>query len=170
MPEENAMRDDDHKSGATRRRFLADAVRLAGGLGVVSVVALEPARATPAKMQAAMKKVLGEAPLRKGKVTLDVPPLIENGNTVPLTVSVESPMTAADHVKAIHVFTEKNPQPHVITAHLGPRAGRASLATRARIADTGRVIAIAQMSDGSFWSDTVSVVVTLSACLEDGLI
>src|SRR4029450_5139388 len=89
MPEENAMRDDNHKPGATRRRFLADAVRRAGGLGVVSVVALEPARATPAKMQAAMKKVLGEAPLRKGKVTLDVPPLIENGNTVPLTVSVE---------------------------------------------------------------------------------
>jgi sulfur-oxidizing protein SoxY len=89
---------------------------------------------------------------------------------VPLSVTVESPMSAADHVKAIHVFTEKNPQPYVITAHLGPRAGRASLATRARIADTGRVIAIAQMSDGSFWSDTVSVVVTLSACLEDGLI
>ena len=68
MPEENAMRPDDHKPGATRRRFLADAVRLAGGLGFVSVVAIEPARATPAKMQAAMKKVLGEAPLRAGMV------------------------------------------------------------------------------------------------------
>jgi sulfur-oxidizing protein SoxY len=170
MPEENAMRDDDHKPGATRRRFLADAVRLAGGLGVVSVVALEPARATPAKMQAAMKKVLGEAPLRKGKVTLDVPPLIENGNTVPLTVSVESPMTAADHVKAIHVLTQRNPLPDVVSVHLGPRAGRAGLSTRMRLADTQTVVAIAELSDGSFWSDSAEVVVTLSACLEEGLI
>ena len=154
------MRDDDHKSGATRRRFLADAVRLAGGLGVVSVVALEPARATPAKMQAAMKKVLGEAPLRKGKVTLDVPPLIENGNTVPLTVSV------ADHVKAIHVFNEKNPQPNVVSVHLGPRAGKASISTRIRLADSQKVIAVAEFSDGSFWSDEAEVVVTLAACLE----
>jgi sulfur-oxidizing protein SoxY len=79
-------------------------------------------------------------------------------------------MSASNHVKTIHLFTEKNPQPYVITAHLGPRAGRAMLSTRARIADTGRVIAIAELSDGTFWSDTVSVVVTLSACLEDGLI
>jgi sulfur-oxidizing protein SoxY len=79
-------------------------------------------------------------------------------------------MSAADHVKAIHIFTEKNPQPYVLTAHLGPRAGRATVSTRARIADTGRVVAIAELSDGTYWSDTVSVVVTLSACLEDGLI
>ncbi len=79
-------------------------------------------------------------------------------------------MTPAEHVKAIHIFTEKNPQPNILAAHLGPRAGRAAVTTRARIADTGRVIAIAQLSDGSFWSDTMSVVVTLSACLEDGLI
>ena len=79
---------------------------------------------------------------------LDLPPLIENGNTVPLTVAVESPMTAADHVKAIHVFTEKNPQPNVVSVHLGPRAGRASIATRIRLADTQKVIAIAEMSDG----------------------
>ena len=106
--------------------------------------------------------------MRHGKVKLDLPPLIDNGNTVPLSVEVESPMTAADHVKAIHVFTERNPQPYVMTAHLGPRAGRARIATRARIADTGTVIAIAQMSDGSFWSDSVKVIVTLSACLEEG--
>jgi sulfur-oxidizing protein SoxY len=121
-------------------------------------------------LQQALRKVVGEAPMRRGRVKLDLPPLIDNGNTVPLSVSVESPMTAADHVKAIHVFTEKNPQPYVLSARIGPRAGRAQLATRARIADTGTVIAVAQMSDGSFWSDSVNVVVTLSACLEDGLI
>ena len=123
-----------------------------------------------AALEAAIAKVVGDAPLREGKVKLDVPPLIDNGNTVPITITVDSPMSASNHVKTIHLFTEKNPQPYVITAHLGPRAGRAMLSTRARIADTGRVIAIAELSDGTFWSDTVSVVVTLSACLEDGLI
>src|SRR5918994_5088548 len=105
----------------------------------------------------AIRKVVGNAQLRQGRVKLDVPPLIDNGNTVPLSVEVESPMTADDHVKAIHVFTERNPQPYVVTAHLGPRTGRARIATRARIGDTGTVTAIAQMSDGSFWSDSVKV-------------
>lgn len=123
-----------------------------------------------AALRAAIRKATNGAAVRAGKVTISIPPLIDNGNTVPISVIVDSPMTEADHVKAIHLFTEKNPQPYVLTAHLGPRAGRARVDTRARIADTGQVIAIAQLSDGSFWSDTVSVVVTLSACLEDGLI
>jgi sulfur-oxidizing protein SoxY len=121
-------------------------------------------------MQDAIRTVVGSARVQTGRVNLEVPPLSENGNAVPLAVRVESPMTEAEHVKAIHVFTEKNPQPYVISAYLGPRAGRARIATRARIADTQNVTAIAQLSDGSFWSDRVHVVVTLSACLEDGLI
>lgn len=123
-----------------------------------------------AALKEAIAKVTGNAQVRRGRVKIDIPPLIDNGNAVPLSVEVESPMSAADHVKAIHLFTERNPQPYVLTAHLGPRAGKARLATRARIGDTGEVIAIAQMSDGSFWSDSVRVVVTLSACLEEGLI
>ena len=118
-------------------------------------------------MRAAIKKVVGEASVQKGKVKLDLPPLIENGNAVPLVVSGDSPMTAADHIKAIHVFTEKNPQPNVVSLHLGPRAGRASVATRIRLADSQTVIAIAEMSDGTFWSDQVEVVVTLAACIEE---
>ena len=151
---------------ATRRRFLVDAAWLAGGLALVSVLPGGSARATPAMMQAAMKKVVGEAPVRKGKVTMDLPPLIENGNAVSLTVAVESPMTAEDYVKAIHVFNEKNPQPNVVSVHLGPRAGKANIATRIRLADSQKVVAVAEMSDGSFWSDEVEVVVTLAACLE----
>jgi len=89
---------------------------------------------------------------------------------VPLSVAVESPMTAADYVKAIHVFAERNPLPNVLSVYLGPRSGRARVATRVRLADTQTVLAIAQLSDGSFWSDSVNVVVTLSACLEDSLI
>ena len=160
------MGHDNHISQATRRDLLIDAGRLAGGLGLLLTIAPVPVRATPASMRAAMKKVVGEAYLRKGKVKLDLPPLIENGNSVTMTVAVESPMTAANHVRAIHVFNEKNPQPNVISIHLGPRAGRAAIATRIRLADSQKVIAVAEMSDGSFWSDETEVIVTLAACLE----
>jgi sulfur-oxidizing protein SoxY len=121
-------------------------------------------------MQEALRKIVGSAPIRRGRVKLDLPPLIDNGNAVPMTVTVDSPMTAADYVKAIHVVTEKNPQPYVVSAYLGPRAGRAGVSTRVRIADTQTVTAIAELSDGTFWSGTADVVVTLSACLEDSLI
>jgi sulfur-oxidizing protein SoxY len=87
-----------------------------------------------------------------------------------MSVSVDSPMTPKDHVKAIHVFTEKNPQPNVISVQLGPRAGRASITTRIRLADTQKVVAICQLSDGSFWSDSIEAIITLGACLEDNLI
>ncbi|HEU0289918.1 MAG TPA: SoxY-related AACIE arm protein [Burkholderiales bacterium] len=152
----------------SRRNFLIAAGGLAGGIGLGS--AAGGAHATPDEMQAAIRKVTGQAPVRRGRVKLDMPPLIDNSNSVSLSVTVESPMTPADHVKAIHVFTEKNPLPNVVSVFLGPRAGRASIATRVRIADTQTVTAIAEFSDGSFWSGTASVVVTLSACLEEGLI
>lgn len=119
-----------------------------------------------ADMQGAMLKVLGDARPREGRITLDVPPLVENGNAVPLTVKVDSPMTEADHVKAIHVFNEKNPLPNVASFWLGPRAGRAAVSTRIRLADSQRVVALCQMSDGSWWSGSVDVIVTLAACTE----
>jgi sulfur-oxidizing protein SoxY len=146
----------------SRREFL-----LAAGIGLGSVVLARPAGATPAAMQDAIRKVVGSAPVTPGKVTLDLPPLVENGNTVPLAITVESPMTEAEHVRAIHVFTEKNPQPDVVTFRFGPRAGRASVATRVRLADTQTVVALAELSDGTFRSARADVVVTLAACLED---
>jgi sulfur-oxidizing protein SoxY len=118
-------------------------------------------------MQEAIGKVAGSARVNPGKMKLELPPLVENGNAVPLAVRVESPMTEADHVRAIHVFTEKNPLPGVVSVRLGPRAGRARVSTRMRLADTQTVVAIAELSDGSFWSDRADVVVTLAACLED---
>jgi sulfur-oxidizing protein SoxY len=148
------------------RRFLIDTAALAGAAGIWLPLATGPASATPASMRAAIRKVVGEAPVTKGRLKIDLPPLIENGNAVSLTVAVESPMTVEDHVKAIHVFTEKNPQPNVISVQLGPRAGRATFSSRIRLADSQKVIAIAQMSDGSFWSDEIEVIVTLAACLE----
>src|SRR5712691_4423071 len=156
----------DDKPYATRRRFLIDAAAIAGSLGVGLSLTVTPVIATPETLRTAIKRVVDEGALRRGKVKLDLPPLVENGNVVPLTVSVDSPMTATDHVKAIHVFNEKNPQPNVISAYLGPRAGRASVSTRFRLADTPTVTAIAELSDGSFWTDSVQVIVTLAACVE----
>jgi sulfur-oxidizing protein SoxY len=153
-----------HTLHATRRRFVAGAAAIAGGLGLG--LSVRPAVTTPETMLAAIRKITGEAPLQKGRVKVDLPPLIENGNAVSLTVSVESPMTPDHHVRSIHVFTERNPQPNVMGVYLGPRAGRGSISTRIRLADTQKVVAIAQMSDGSFWSDEIEVVVTLAACLE----
>jgi len=144
-----------------RREFL-----VVSGLGTAFGFASRAARATPAEEKEAILRLTGAAMVKQGRVTLDLPPLVENGNSVPLTVSVDSPMTAADHVKAIHVFVEKNPQPFVAAFHLGPRAGRAVVSTRIRLADTQTVVAICEMSDGSFWSGSADSVVTLAACTE----
>src|SRR5438874_10468460 len=154
---------------ASRRDFLKTAGRVAAGLGLSAAIRVEPAGATPAELQDAIRTVVGSARVTAGKVKLELPPLIENGNAVPLTVSVDSPMTEAEHVRAVHVFTEKNPQPYVASFHLGPRAGRARVSTRMRLADSQNVVAICELSDGSFWSDSAGIVVTLAACLEDGI-
>jgi sulfur-oxidizing protein SoxY len=148
----------------SRRQILQAAAALAGSGALLSV---RPAAATPEMMKDAVRAVIGEAPVKKGKVKLDLPPLVENGNSVPCTVAVESPMTADDYVKAIHIFNEKNPQPNVISVKLGPRAGRASFSTRIRLADSQTVTAIAELSDGSLWSDDIDVIVTLAACIEE---
>jgi sulfur-oxidizing protein SoxY len=151
---------------STRRKFLG----LAGSaavLGAVPIVTLRPAEATPAMLASAIRNVVGEAVVRTGRVKLEVPPLVENGNTVPMTVSVQNPMTPEDHVKSIHVFNEKNPQPNIGNFYLGPQAGRAQVSTRIRLADSQKIVAIARLSDGSFWSATVDVVVTLAACTDE---
>jgi len=155
------------KQGETnRRQFLG----LAGGaavLGAVPIVTLRPAGGTPATLAAAIRNVVGSAVVQTGKIKLDLPPLVENGNTVPMTVSVASPMTADDYVKSIHVFNEKNPQPNMGNFYLGARCGRAQISTRVRLADTQKIVAIARLSDDTFWSVSVDVVVTLAACTEE---
>jgi sulfur-oxidizing protein SoxY len=147
----------------SRREFLIGSAVI----GMASALPLESASATPAMLDEAIRDVIGEANLQTGKITLEVPPLVENGNTVPVTIIVDSPMSKADHVKAIHVFNEKNPQPHVISITLGPRAGKARIATRIKLADTQRIVGIAEMSDGSFWTGEANVIVTIAACVED---
>jgi sulfur-oxidizing protein SoxY len=139
---------------------------LSAGAAVGTLLMIRPARAAEADLPSAIKAFTNGAPVQRGRVKLDIAPLVENGNTVPITVHVTSPMSAADHVLAVTVLNEKNPQRDVITCRLGPRAGRADISTRIRLATSQQLVAIAQMSDGSFWSDTVDVIVTLAACIE----
>jgi sulfur-oxidizing protein SoxY len=152
----------------SRRAVLKAAAALAG-TGGLRLLAIRPAAATPAAMQDAVRAAIGEASVAKGKVKLDLPPIVENGNSVPCTVTVDSPMTDANYVNAIHIFNEKNPLPNVISVWLGPRAGRAAFSTRIRLADSQTVTAIAELSDGTFWSDDIDVIVTLAACIEESI-
>ena len=126
------MRINPHHATTTRRIFLTGVGSFVGSFGVAPAFILRPAAATPASMAAAIHELVGEAAVRQGKVKLDIPPLVENGNAVSLTVSVDSPMTESDYVKSVHIFNEKNPQPNVTIFHLGPRAGRA------RVLDTNQ--------------------------------
>lgn len=153
-----------HPEGPSRRSML----KIAGVCTLGGAIGLPIARqAASSPLQASIAQLIGDAKLSAGRVRLDIPPLVENGNTVPCTVSVESPMTPEDYVKAIHIVSEKNPQPNVISVKLGPRAGRARLSTRIRLADMQTVVALAEMSDGSFWSNRADVIITLGACLEE---
>ncbi len=139
-----------------------------GGLAGASL-SLRPASAAPSDaLQAAVRSFTAGATVghTPGRVRLDIAPLVDNGNTVPVTVAVVSPMTAAQHVRRIALFTELNPQAEVAVFHLSPRSGRALVSTRLRLATTQQVWALAEMSDGSFWQQAAEVVVTLAACIE----
>jgi len=145
----------------TRRQFIS--------LGAGAIVALSaaPASATTETMEKAILEYTGGVKPKPGRVKIDIPVLLESGSAVPTTVTCESPMTSADHVKEIAVFNERNPLPNVVVFHFTPRSGRAFASTRIRLGDSQKVIAIAKMSDGSLFSDAIEVVVTLPACSED---
>ena len=139
---------------------------LALGLAAGAIAWVRPALAQAPDLRAAIRAYAGDAPVRAGKVRLDVAPLVENGNTVPISVTVDNPMTAADHVTGIAVFNERNPQREVVEFQLGPRAGRAAVSSRIRLATSQQLVAVARLSDGTCWSHSVDVVVTLAACIE----
>ena len=144
----------------TRRQVVWASAGLAASTWVCPALAQ-----TDELRQAVSAFALGKK-VTEGKVRLEIAELVDNGNVVPMTVSVDSPMTAANHVTAIAVFNEKNPQREVVKFTLGPRCGKASVSTRIRLATTQKLVAVAQMSDGTFWSHTVDVIVTLAACIE----
>ena len=131
-----------------------------------ALILVGPARARTA-LNEATRTFTGGAEIRPGRVRLDIPPLVENGNAVGVTVEIKSPMSPADHVTRIALFTQKNPQPDVAVFHLGPRAGRAYVSTRMRLATSQTVMVVTELSDGSFWSSEANVIVTLAACIEN---
>lgn len=122
--------------------------------------------ATPEALAAAIQAFAGTAPLREGRITITIAELVENGNAVPLSVAVQSPMSSADHVQSLAVFTERNPQPEVVVVHFSPRSGRAQVDLRIRLATSQQLVAVARMNDGSCWRHQVDVIVTLAACIE----
>ena len=154
----------------TMKRSPASSTRrllLQAGAGVVAHMLARPASAQDAAaMAAAIAQFAGGQAVRQGRVKLEIAPLVDNGNVVPLRVTVDSPMTAGDHVAEIAIFNEKNPQKDVGRFTLGAQAGKADVATRIRLATSQKLVALARMNDGSVWSDTVEVVVVLAACIE----
>jgi len=145
-----------------RRRFFSV---LAG----FTAFLLLPGRKTHAAIESLgplVKQITQGMPLREGRVRLEIPRLADNGHSVPLRIAVDSAMTAAEHVRTLTLLSEKNPRPVMATFHLGPKAGRPELATRVRLATSQRVLVVAELSDGSFWSGSAEVEVTESACLD----
>ncbi len=139
-----------------RRRFVLTA--LAG-----TTLPTLGARANPRQVADLIRAVTGATPVQTGKVTLDLPVLVENGNAVAMTITIDAP---AGSVRALHVFADGNPLPEVLRLRFGPASGAPRLSTRIRLADSQTVTALAELADGTFWQDRVELLVTLAACLE----
>lgn len=144
-----------------RRHFLA---LLPGAWAMTAGLA----RAQADPLAPLIRDITGGAAMSVGRVKVDTPRLADNGHSVPMKLTVESPMTAVDHVRSITLLSPRNPRPLIARFTLGPRAGRAEVVTRVRLNGTQTVLAIAQLSDGSFWSGSAEVEVTESACLDAG--
>ena len=145
-----------------RRRFVADLLAVCAWPFTTARAAETPGDS----VEAMVLKITGGARVETGRVKLELPLLADNGNSVSLKVSVDSPMTPENHVKSIHLYGPRNPRPNIANFYLGPRAGRAQVSTRVRLGGSQRVLAVAALSDGTFWSATADVVVTLSACYD----
>lgn len=147
----------------TRRRFLLSCTALTGGVLLASTAT---AQQNSPQRAALLREITGGAPINAGRVTVDTPPLADNGHSVPVRVIVDSPMTANSHVRSITLLAERNPRPVVASFMLGPHSGKAEIATRIRLADIQDVLALAQLSDDSWWIGGAHVIVTELACLE----
>lgn len=144
----------------TRRGLLG----MGAGAMLVSVTPLA-AIAEEEDLQAAVKEAFGNRPITDEKVTMTLPPISENGYSVPLSVRVDSPMTEADHITQIAIFSPRNPRPDLVRFQLGPRAGKADISTRIRLSGTQRLIAIAEDNQGRLWRGGAETMVTLAACV-----
>lgn len=147
----------------SRRAFL----RQCGAAGLLLTLWPASAWTTPESAQQAIRQRIGDREPQPGGMTLSLPKIAETGNSVAVSVAVDSPMTPEDHVRRIHIFVPGNPEPVAATYHLGPRAGKAQISTHLRLARTQTVLALAEMHDGSVRSDAASILVTLGACVDE---
>ena len=157
-----AQHPPPHRPIDPRRRQLG----AAGGLWLL--LQTRPASAVSAvdTLDKVMRHWAAGQPVTEGRVLLTMAPLVENGNAVPISVTIDSPMTPASHVQEIIVFNEKNPQRDVVRFTFSPASGRAQADARIRLATSQQLVALARLSDGSLWSHHVDVLVTLAACIE----
>ena len=147
--------------GAINRR---QAFLLGGGFVALTVLPMA-ANAEPSNDAAELiKKFTGGKEAAKGKITLDLPEIAENGNTVPLALTVESPMTAENYVKEVLFVADGNPNAGVATLMFTPMSGKVEASIRIRLAQTQNVIAVAKMSDGSLFTERKTVKVTIGGC------
>jgi sulfur-oxidizing protein SoxY len=157
----NRLDGKDRLEGLPSRRLVLTAASVAA---VAATMAPYLAHATPATVEAELRKLLGERKPLDGKIKLDLPAIAENGLVVPLNFDVESPMTEADHVKAVHFFADGNPLPMVASFRFTPAAGKASASSRIRLAATQNIICVAEMSDGKVYMARQEVKVTIGGC------
>ncbi|MBT3307001.1 MAG: thiosulfate oxidation carrier protein SoxY [Alphaproteobacteria bacterium] len=138
------------------------------GTGVVAVAGIGllagEAKADMAGVNKAMMKSIGDKKPKSGRVTLELPQIAENGNTVPIAVEVQSPMTDKDYVKALHVYAEGNPSPEVASFRFTPDSGKARVSTRMRMIKSQNIVAVAEMSDGSVYMGKKAIKVTIGGC------
>jgi sulfur-oxidizing protein SoxY len=146
------------------RRDMMKIVGAGAVTGIVATMLPNLAMADAASAAAAVKKAAGGKTPASGKITLELPQIAENGNTVPIGFEVESPMTDSNYVKTVHIFADKNPNPQVAVLHFTAGSGRAKASTRMRMAKTQNVIAVAEMSDGSVYMAKSEVKVTIGGC------
>ena len=145
-----------------RRKFLA----ITGAAALAAPIVTRPALAVPADVKRAMRDLFGDAAMTNGRVKLDIPNLVENGNTVSVTLAADGPMAGPQRINSLHLFAEENPLPNVGSFYFGPAAGRIRVSARIRLATTQTVWLVGKAEDGSLWSDGVEVLVTLAACIE----
>jgi sulfur-oxidizing protein SoxY len=147
----------------TRKTFTRRRLLRASGAAFV-LLQCRPAIATPENMAAAIKLAYGDRRIMPGHVKIDIPQIAENGNVVPISIQVASPMSADDYVKQIRLFSEHNPLPDIVEFELGPHNGKAQVSTRIRLAKSQIVLAVATLNDDTLWSAQAIVEVTVSGC------
>lgn len=141
-----------------------DLLTLGAGSVLIAVAPLS-SHAEIADLERARQELFGTRRVTEGRVSLKLPPIAENGYSVPLSVEVESPMTERDFVKRVAILSPRNPLPLISQFHFSPNSGRAKVDARIRMSGTQSIQAIAEMSDGSLWSGSRETVVTLAACV-----